>query len=130
MKKSSKFLLPLLAVAGLVGSALAQEGHPLVGTWHGEWGPEHSHLVVAMKYDAQKVTGIINPGARSIRIQSVTLDPAKWMIHIEGDGKDRAGNAVHVSADGKLENIGSYNRTITGTWSQGGVKGDFKITRD
>jgi hypothetical protein len=32
--------------------------------------------------------------------------------------------------DGKLDNLGSYNRTLTGTWMQGPVKGDFKVTRD
>ena len=42
----------------------------------------------------------------------------------------RSGKLVHIAADGKLDNIGSYNRNITGTWMQGGVKGDFKITRD
>ena len=51
------------------------------------------------------------------------------MVHFEADAKDKAGNPVHVVADGKLENIGSYNRTITGTWTEGDAKGDFKITQ-
>jgi len=52
------------------------------------------------------------------------------MVHFEADAKDQSGKPVHIVADGKLENIGSYNRTISGTWMQGDVKGDFKITRD
>jgi hypothetical protein len=32
--------------------------------------------------------------------------------------------------DGKIENLGSYNRSITGTWTENSVKGDFKVTRD
>jgi len=47
-------------------------------------------------------------------------------VHIEADTKD----GQHVSADGKLGDLGSYNRTITGTWAQGKAKGDFKLKRD
>ena len=45
---------------------------------------------------------------------------------MEGDGKDK----VHVVIDGTVGNLGSYNRTITGTWSQGSAKGELKLTRD
>jgi hypothetical protein len=113
--------------------ALAQEGHPLTGTWHGEWSPapgQHGRIVMFMKWDAKNIVGTINPGPKGGPITAVTLDADKWTVHVEGDTKDAAGKLVHVSADGKLENIGSYNRTITGTWMQGGAKGDFKITRD
>jgi hypothetical protein len=33
-------------------------------------------------------------------------------------------------ADGKIENLTNTRRSIAGTWTQGGVKGDFRITRD
>src|SRR5438477_12688420 len=117
---------------GLVGAALAQEGHPLTGTWHGEWGPSKTHLVLFMKYDSnsKNVMGSINPGPRAIPLKTVTLDPAKWTVHLEGDGKDQSGNPVHIEADGKIDNLGSYNRSISGTWTQGTTKGDFKVTRD
>ena len=32
--------------------------------------------------------------------------------------------------DGKLANLGSYNRTCSGTWTDGATKGDFKLMRD
>jgi hypothetical protein len=32
--------------------------------------------------------------------------------------------------DGKLENVGAYQRFITGTWTEGGKKGEFKIVRN
>jgi hypothetical protein len=38
------------------------------------------------------------------------------------------GNGVVI--EGKLVNLGAYNRTISGTWTQGGQKGDFKLTRN
>jgi hypothetical protein len=114
-------------------AAIAQEGHPLTGTWHGEWGPtpaERNHIVLYMKWDTKNIVGMINPGPRAIALKSVTLDGNNWTVHIEAEGKDRSGNLVHVVADGKMENIGSYNRSIAGTWTQGNTKGDFKITRD
>ena len=123
----------LIALAFLTVVAFAQEGHPLSGTWHGEWSPaagQKSRIVMALKWDTKNVVGTLNPGPRSAPFKEVTLDPEKWMVHFEADTKDQAGNPVHVVADGKLENIGSYNRTITGTWTQGAAKGDFKITRD
>lgn len=112
---------------------LAQEGHPLTGTWHGEWSPspsQHTRIVLYMKWDSKNVVGTINPGPKAIPLTVATLDAEKWTVHLEGDTKDQTGNQVHISADGKLDNIGSYNRTITGTWTQGSAKGDFKVTRD
>lgn len=110
-------------------AALAQEGHPLTGSWHGEWHPapgQRTPLLVYMKWDSKNVVGAINPGPNAVPLKVVVLDPTNWTVHIEADTKEQA----HISADGKLENIGSYNRTITGTWTQGPNKGDFKITRD
>jgi len=49
---------------------------------------------------------------------------------LEADVKDRSGKLVHFIADGKNEDARSARRRIVGAWSQGGVKGDFKITRD
>ena len=123
----------VIALACLAVSAFAQEGHPLAGTWHGEWSPaagQKARIVMALKWDTKNVVGTLNPGPRSAPFKEVTLDAEKWMVHFEADTKDQSGNPVHVVADGKLENIGSYNRTITGTWTQGAAKGDFKITRD
>jgi hypothetical protein len=109
--------------------AAAQFGHPLKGTWIGEWGPNKEHIVVELKWDGKAITGTINPGANGTPLKVATFDAPKWTIHFEADGKDRAGNAVHYVIDGKMDNIGAYARFITGTWTQGSVKGDFKITR-
>ena len=125
-------LLTCLAASALVAPAPAQEGHPLTGSWHGEWHTtsEKHPLLFYMKWDSKNVTGMINPGPNSMPLKVATLDAANWTVHFEADGKDQAGNPVHIVAEGKLDNIGSYNRTITGTWTQGSTKGDFKLTRD
>jgi len=117
-----------LAVAGL-----AQEGHPLVGTWYGDWGPTPTHrnqITLVMTWDGKNISGMINPGPDALPIKVATLDSTKWTVHIEADAKDQSGNPVHFVADGKLDNVGSYHRTLSGTWNHGAMKGDFKITRD
>jgi hypothetical protein len=129
--KQVLFSLFLLACALAVPIA-AQEGHPLTGSWHGEWhtASEKHPLLFYMKWNTKTVEGTINPGPNAMPLKVATLDPSNWTVHFEADGKDKSGNPVHVVAEGKLDNIGSYNRTITGTWTEGSVKGDFKLTRD
>jgi len=83
-----------------------------------------------MNWDGQKVTGVINPGPDSIPIGSVFVDVTNWTVRIEADGKDQSGNTVHIAAEGKLDDIASYHRRITGSWRQGATNGDFRITRD
>ena len=114
-------------------SAFAQEGHPLTGTWSGDWGPnatQRNHLTFVMNWDGKNISGTINPGDNAITIGSVFLDVTNWTIRIEADAKDPSGSPAHIAAEGKLDDIGSYHRKITGTWRQGTAKGDFRITRD
>jgi hypothetical protein len=130
-----KAALVFCLLAGLVVSiaSFAQEGHPLTGIWYGDWGPnttQRNSLTIQMQWDGKNVTGLANPGPDSYPLKLVTLDSSKWTVHIEADGKDEKGNVSKVVADGKLDNIGSYNRTITGTWTQGTAKGTFKLKRD
>lgn len=127
------FGLAMLVGLGLLVPLAAQEGHPMTGTWHGDWASsptQRTRVVLYMKWDSKNVTGMINPGPKAIPLTVASLDASKWTVHLEGEGKDQAGNAVKIVADGKMDNIGSYNRTITGTWTQGTAKGDFKLTRD
>jgi hypothetical protein len=127
------FGLGALVCLGLLVPLAAQEGHPMTGTWHGDWASsptQRTRVVLYMKWDSKNVTGMINPGPKAIPLTVASLDASKWTVHLEGEGKDQAGNAVKIVADGKMDNIGSYNRTITGTWTQGTAKGDFKLTRD
>ena len=118
-----------LACTALAAFAWAQEGHPLTGSWHGQWTPEGAktnNIVMFLRWENRQITGTINPGRASIAITSGTLDADKWMVHLEA--KTKEGEPIVI--DGKLDDIGSYNRTITGTWMQGPAKGDFKLTRD
>lgn len=123
-----------LALALLLGSmAFAQEGHPLVGSWHGSWGASPSQQTDAtfiLKWDGTNITGMINPGLDVIKIQKASLDAATWTVHLEGDTKDAAGKAVHIVVEGKIENITNVRRRIVGTWTQGTTKSALKMTHD
>lgn len=121
----------LLAVVGCAVGALAvfaQEGHPLTGSWHGEWtqGKQKTPIVMFMKWNNTAVEGTLNPGKNGAPLKKVTVDYDTWTVHIETDTKD----GQHVDATGKMADIGSYHRTITGTWSQGTAKGAFTLRRD
>jgi hypothetical protein len=112
---------------------IAQQGHPLTGTWSGDAGTsatQRTPVTIVMNWDGKQVTGLINPGPDAIPISSVYVDYATWTVRIEAETKDASGKSVHILAEGKLEDIGSYHRTIRGSWQHGPAKGDFKITRD
>jgi hypothetical protein len=116
-----------LAVACLLvtTSITAQEGHPLTGTWAGDWGgapgAPRTHITMVMNWDGKAVTGLINPGPDAIPLTAVSVDWATWTVHIEAKG---------IVAEGRLEDVGSYHRRMSGSWSQSGTKGDFRLTRE
>jgi len=129
----------LLRVVGVVaclavsGTALAQYGHPLKGSWSGDWGTSkenRTRVLVDLQWDGKDITGTINPGSDNVRLTKATLDPGDWTVHLEADAKDGSGNVTRYVIDGKLENLGSFYRVITGTWQQGARKGAFKLTRN
>ena len=130
----SKILALFILLASLMtaGAVLAQEGHPLKGSWIGDWGPnsnDRNPITIVMDWDGKQITGMVNPGPGAVQIQKATLDPKGWLVHFEVDAKNAAGQPVHYVVDGKIENLGLYNRSIVGSWGHDNVKGDFKITR-
>ena len=123
----------LLVALAIASPAAAQFGHPLKGTWSGDWGAtkeNRTRILLDLNWDGKAITGAINPGPNAVTLQKATLDSSNWSVHLEAEGKDAAGKAVRYVVDGKLENIGAYNRVITGTWMQGDRKGDFKVVRN
>ncbi len=114
-------------------SPRAQEGHPLTGTWSGDWGPTaaaRTHITMVMAWDGKTLTGTINPGPDATAVDAIFLDVTTWTIRFEASTKDASGAQVQVAAEGRLEDIASPHRTITGTWRQGATTGTLKLTRD
>lgn len=129
MRRRSFVGLVLFATTASGVALWAQEGHPLTGSWHGEWRPASGKklpIFIFMKWNSTAIEGKINPGPKGVPIQLATLDADNWTVHLEAESKDHK----HIVIDGKLDNIGSYHRTITGTWTEGDMKGDFELTRD
>lgn len=123
----------VLAGLTIAGSALAQYGHPLKGSWSGDWGTNkdaRQRVLLDLNWNGKEITGTINPGPDAVPLTSATLDPAKWTFRFEASGKAGAGGQVRYVIEGKVENLGSYYRVMTGTWTQGLQKGDFRITRN
>ena len=115
--------LRLAALAVFALTLTAQEGHPLVGTWRGTvtTAPNATKdVVVYMEWDGKAISGMIDPGPNSVKLEKADLNPEGWMMHLEGKG---------VVVDGKINNITNLRRTITGTWTEGGKKGTFTLQR-
>ena len=128
------FAFCLLNFAFLLASATAaQEGHPLVGSWHGErWADpkNRTDVTLVMDWDGTQLTGVVNPGFESMKLQNAKLVPKDWSLHFEIESKDRSGKVVRCSIDGKIDRLGSDQRTLAGTWICAGVKQQFTLTRD
>jgi hypothetical protein len=123
----------------VAATVLAQEGHPLSGTWYGEYtsGTQKRDLTVIMKWDGTNVTGSINPGPEAKPIKSVVMDitpgkpapqgrdstegtPPIFKVRFEVDG---------MTFDGTIQNPVAGNRRLTGTWSRGNERGTFQVRR-
>jgi len=115
------------------GTATAQYGHPLTGSWSGDWGSTketRNRLLLELDWDGKTVTGTINPGPNAVPLQKASLDSTTWTARFEAEAKEPSGRSIRYVVEGKLENLGAYNRVLSGTWSQGGVKGDFRLVRN
>ena len=133
MRVGIRRVMSALIALLLAAPALAQFGHPLKGTWSGDWGPakdNRTRILLELHWDGKALTGAINPGPKAVPIKKAELSPDTWGVHIEAEGKDAAGAVVRYVIDGKLENIGAYQRILSGTWTEGGTKGDFRLVRN
>lgn|SRR5678815_1222871 len=114
--------------------AFAQEGHPLTGTWTGDWGSANTprtHLTIVLNWNGdERITGVINPGPDAVMIQTIAINFTNWTVRIDAEAKDASGNPVRLEVNGRIEDLGSPRRKLTGTWRQGTVAGDFKVTRE
>jgi hypothetical protein len=126
------FVLVALVV-GFSRPSLAQEGHPLTGTWHGTWGPSASDrhdVTIVLDYDGKAITGMMNPGPDAIHFEKVTLEPSSWTVRFEATPKGSGKAAAPILIEAKIEDITNRRRSLVGTWTQGGARNEFKASRD
>ena len=126
-------MLAVALVATLAGTgAVAQEGHPLKGSWLGTWASNKAlgdNILLILDWDGKAITGMINPGTDNMAIKNATLNPQGWVVHLEADAKDKAGTVTTYVIDGKIQNIHLPKRTIVGTWKSQKESGAFNIER-
>ena len=142
MRSKTSGTVFLLAWLLLVAPIFAQMGYPLKGSWSGDWWlkkGEENHLLLDFDWDGKTLTGVLNPGTDNVVLQKLSLEPPTggvegaidpWNLHFEADVKDTSGRTVHYVVDGKLQNIGAYRKFVTGTWTAGNQKGEFRIVRN
>src|SRR5438552_3985455 len=119
---------PTVAAACAIVFALglatpAQEGHPLVGSWHGTWGPsaaQRNDVTIVLEFDGKAITGMLNPGPDSIRFDKVTLEPGNWSVHFEATPK--GARAAPIVIDATIQDVTNRHRSLAGTLTQGSTK--------
>lgn len=120
----------IIIKTGLIAAALclslsssAQEGHPLKGSWIGEWkgnAAKGDFVLMVLDWDGSKITGVVNPGTDNMTITEATLNPADWTVHIEAGGYE---------LDGTIKELELPARSIVGTWKGEGKNGALEIVR-
>ena len=97
MRKARCRVAGLMMALAVALPASAQFGHPLKGSWTGDWGTSkenRTHVVLELNWDGKAITGTINPGPNGVRVQKASLDPETWAVHLEADGKDLIRDSV------------------------------------
>ena len=88
-KQLIKSLAVFLSIGLLSTQLSAQEGHPLKGSWIGEWSGNTDlgeFVLIVMDWNGEEVTGMINPGTDNMAIENVELDPSNWSVEISAGG--------------------------------------------
>ncbi|PYS42282.1 MAG: hypothetical protein DMG14_04590 [Acidobacteria bacterium] len=133
MQARAFYICFVFACMIIAAPVFAQEGHPLVGSWHGNWGTsttDRTDFTLIMDWDGKAISGVVNPGFEQMPLQNAKLNPKDWTVHFEIDRKEKSGSTARCLIDGKIDKLGSDRRTLTGTYTCGATKGDFKLTRD
>lgn len=131
MRVPAVLLTTLLVCLVFVAPAMAQEGHPLKGSWLGTWGSadDPDVVVVILDWDGKEITGIINPGTENIAIENAMLNPDGWVVHFEARRPGQGGQTLNYVLEGTIENLPFNDRFIRGTWRNQNGTGPFEITR-
>lgn len=122
-------LFCLITCFAIAAPIFSQAGHPLKGSWSGDWGfPGHrNRVLLLLDWDGNEISGTINPGPNAIAIETAELDPSTWTLTLEAM-VPLQGELTRYFMEGTVENLGSWtNRTITGTWRHGETNGDFRV---
>jgi len=113
----------------LAGTAAAQEGFPLDGTWRGETTAKdgsHRTIVLVMQWDGKQVSGTMNPGRGGADFTGGKLNADGWKFTLAF--KD--GQGANVRFEGAISNLGKYNRALSGKWTEGASSFDIRFVHE
>ena len=134
MRRVFIFLSLVMTLALTAPQIRGQEGHPLVGSWHGDWGTSGSadrmDLTLIIDWDGSALTGLVNPVTDRAALENARLNSGDWTVSFEVTVLDRSGTTRRCMANGALDKLGSDRRELAGSWSCGDIQADFHITRD
>ena len=115
----------------VIGTAVAQAGHPVKGSWSGYWGPSEAQkrrILFVLDWQNNEIVGTINPGPSEVKIEKATLDVSTWTLRLEAHMPTTAGKTARYVTTGKVENLGSWNnRRYSGTYELGDEHGTFAV---
>src|SRR5678816_364838 len=78
MQSRMKSLVGAMACLAIAIPAFAQYGHPLKGSWSGDWwvvkGKE-THILLDFNWDGKTLSGTLNPGPDQSPMKNLTLTP-------------------------------------------------------
>jgi hypothetical protein len=93
----------VIACAALSVGLAAQEGHPLTGTWSGDWGAtpdKRTRITLVMTWNGKALTGTINPGPEAMTVGRVTVEPGRLLAAVDTAGLGLVVNAPGAFGDG------------------------------
>src|SRR6266404_5905856 len=67
-----------LACLAIALPVLAQFGHPLKGSWSGEWWlkkGDENRILLDFSWDGKELKGTLNPGPNAAPLQKLTVQP-------------------------------------------------------
>jgi len=68
--------LALSALCAAGAPVVAQEGHPLKGSWTGTWEGNTVHgnsVLLVLDWNGKAITGTVNPGTDNMVVKNATL---------------------------------------------------------
>lgn len=132
VRRTLRCLLLGFVLAVTHQAVFAQNGHPLVGSWSGDWKAadgQTGRVLLVIKFGAdQVISGNIIEGSVRSPITAATLDPDTWTVTLNAEQKDASGKMIPVAITGVIENLGSITeRAIVGTWQKGDTNGELRV---
>src|SRR5262249_49433163 len=100
---------------------------PPSGTWSGDYGPDPQRrdpVTLDLRWEGSNLRGVVHAGPRSLDVAKVSFLPETGAIGMEFETQGNDGQTVHYVIAGKVA-----GKTMAGTWSHDGERGDFHLTK-